>query len=198
MTDSPEPGAAEPGLARAVRTLIDEAETASRTIADLRGRLDAAELARRKLLTAIDAAIHALPPDAREGQARRLARLADTIRPARGRKPDSRRQAIVEKLAMLGHDGEDVVKTAEIASHLDRLGFGNMPQGYASNTLGRLAEQGFLVRTGHGRFRINAMHPELVALRFRLLDAEVETERRRTREIAEAEARGRRRAQAGG
>jgi hypothetical protein len=180
-----------PDLPDAVDALILAAETETRAIADLRGRLEAADLRRRKLLTAIDAAIEALPEADRAPQARRMARLAEVMRPARGPRPDSRVAAILARLAELGHRGETGLKVSDMHNHLEKLGFSGLTRGYASNALARLAEQGYLVKTAHGRFRINAMHPELIAERFRLLDGEMARVKLRAREIEQAEARGR-------
>ena len=172
------PGAAPsappaPSFSAAVETLISEAEAACAEIARLRRSLEAAELRRRKLLTAIDAAAQALPLAQRERQADRLKALAESLRPARGRKPDTRLEAVVERLGALAHYGEEYVKVAEMHDHLERLGYRSLPHGYASNALGRLAERGLVVKVSYGRFRVNDMHPELVAPRFRLLDAEI-------------------------
>lgn len=142
------------GLPDAVRTLIEEAEAASTRIADLRRTLQTAENTRRKLLIAIDAAIHAVPPGDRGILARSLTRLADSLRPARGRPADSRCQAIVERLAMLGQKGETIVRVSEMTSYLDRIGFANLSHGSAPEAMARLAGQGFLVQTGTGRCRM--------------------------------------------
>lgn len=192
--NDPRPGASPPApaLAGAVEALIREAEAASAEIDALRARLGAAELRRRKLYTAIDAAAQALAPGAREALGARLAALAERIRPRRGRPPDTRLEAIIERLAELAHHDEAHVKVAEMHAHLERLGFRSMPHGYASNALGRLAGRGFVVKVAYGRFRINDVHPELVALRFRLLDADIARRDAREAELREAERRGRR------
>ncbi len=49
-----------------------------------------------------------------------------------------------------------------------------------------------MVKVAYGRFRINDMHPELVALRFKLLDAEVASMDARDQALRDAETRGRR------
>ena len=63
--------------------------------------------------------------------------------------------------------------------------------GTASNALTRLAEDGPLVKTGYARYRINGLHPELVALRLKLGQADLDGIVAREREIKAAEARGR-------
>ena len=54
-----------------------------------------------------------------------------------------------------------------------------------------LAGDGLPVKTGYARYRINGLHPELVALRLKMLDADVAQMNDREREIEEAETRGR-------
>ncbi len=49
-----------------------------------------------------------------------------------------------------------------------------------------------MVKTGYARTRINGLHPELVALRLKLGQADRDGILAREREIREAEARGRR------
>ncbi len=63
--------------------------------------------------------------------------------------------------------------------------------GTASNALARLAEDGLVVKTGYARTRINGLHPELVAPRLKLGQADLDGMLAREREIREAEKRGR-------
>ncbi|MEM8740680.1 MAG: hypothetical protein AAGE13_04210 [Pseudomonadota bacterium] len=180
-----------PALTDAVDALISEAEAASAEISNLRQQLALVEGRRRKLIIAVEAAAQALPETARGALGRRLRTLAEVMRPARGRRPDSRQAAILERLAALGHHGETHVKVVDLTEFLEKTGFNNLPSGYASGAMARLVEQGFAVKAGHGRFRINAHHPELVAIRFRLLDEEVAKDRALTKALEAAEARGR-------
>ena len=151
----------------------------------------AAEGKRRKLLTALDAATQALPDHAREDFGARMQRLAQALTPKRGRRPDSRQQAIIEYLAGRAHFDQENVKVAEVQAHLERLGYQRLPHGYASNAMARLAEQGFATKTRFARYQVNGMHPELVTLRFKMLDGEVAQINAHEREIKEAEKRGR-------
>ena len=48
-----------------------------------------------------------------------------------------------------------------------------------------------MVRTAYARYRINGLHPELVALRLKLGQADLDGVLAREREIKEAEKRGR-------
>ena len=63
--------------------------------------------------------------------------------------------------------------------------------GDASNAMTRLAEDGLLVKTAYARTRINGLHPELVALRLKLGQADLDGMLAHEREIKEAEKRGR-------
>ncbi len=58
-------------------------------------------------------------------------------------------------------------------------------------TFAMLAERGFTTKTRFARYRINGLHPELVALRLKLGQADLDGILAREREIKEAEARGR-------
>ena len=160
-------------------------------ITDLRAELEHAEVKRRKLLTALSSAVEALPAHQRADFTQRTQALAKAMSPKRGRKPDSRQQAIIEYLAARAHCDEEVVKVAEVQAHLERIGFQRLPHGYASNAMTRLAEQGFAVKIRFARYRVNGMHPELVTLRLKMLDGEMDRIRARDKEIAEAEKRGR-------
>ena len=181
-----------PRLGGAVAAMLAEAEDTASQIARLRRSLDEAELKRRKLVTALDAAAGALPVPERERIARRLAGLAEAMTPKRGRLPDARQQAVVEYLGERAQDAEtQVVRVAEVQARLEQIGYRDIPHGYASNAMARLAAQGFAVKLGYARYRINGIHPELVAIRFRLLDAAVARIDARDRELAEAERRGR-------
>jgi hypothetical protein len=187
MTETSQP----PRLSGAVAAMMAEAEQTTAEIATLRKTLEAAEAKRRKLLTALDAATQALPCQAQEDFLHRMQRLAEAVTPKRGRRPDSRQQAIIEYLAARAHFDEETVKVAEIQAHLERLGYAGLPHGYASNAMARLAAQGFATKTRFARYRVNGLHPELVSLRFKMLDGEVAQIDAREREIKEAERRGR-------
>ena len=52
--------------------------------------------------------------------------------------------------------------------------------------MARLAEQGFATKTRFARYRVNGMHPEIVALRFKQPDGEAAQMNTRVREIEEA------------
>ena len=180
-------GEAAPELPSIVGGLIAEAEAESRAIAGLRRRLEAAELRRRKLLVAINAAAEALPPGLRAEHEARLAALAQAVAPPRGRRADSRLSAVIERLAWLANHDETVVKVADMQAHLERLGHAGLPSGYASNALAGLAERGLVSRHSYGRWRIHDVHPEIVALRIAQIKGMVAHGRERTRDTPEAE-----------
>lgn len=187
MTEHPVP----PRLSGAITAMLAEAEQTTSEIVRMREALALGEVKRRKLLTAIDSAMQALPDRAREDFAARMTRLATAMTPKRGRRPDTRQQAIIEYLGQCAHYDHEIIKVAEVQAHLERLGYERLPHGYASNALARLAEQGFVTKVRFARYRVNEMHPELVTLRFKLLDAEVAQSNAREQEIKEAEKRGR-------
>ncbi len=191
MTETPLPPGVKPGLPTAVATLLTEAEAASYEVARITGTLETARLRQRTLVTALEAANAALPPILRTDHDQRIRRLAETMRPARGRKPDTRHQAILEYLAERAHFGLDTLKVAEVQTHLEHLGHRNMTHGYASNAMRRLAEDGLVVKTAYARYRINGLHPELVALRLKMSQDDLAQLNARDREIREAEKRGR-------
>jgi hypothetical protein len=163
-----------PGLPAAVATLLSEAEAASREIARLTSTLETTRLRQCKLVTALEAANAALPPDLQADHDQRIRHLAETLRPQRGRKPDTRHQAILDFLARRAHAERDTLKVAEVQAHLEHLGHNSLTQGYASNALTRLAEDGLVVKTSYARYRINGLHPELVALRLKIGQADLD------------------------
>ena len=191
MTETQLRPGVKPGLSSAVTVLLSEAEAASREVARITGTLETARLRQRTLVTALEAANAALPPILRGDHDQRIRRLAETMRPARGRKPDTRHQAILEYLAERAHFGLDTLKVAEVQTHLEHLGHRNMTHGYASNAMSRLAGDGLVVKTAYARYRINGLHPELVALRLKMSQGDLAQLNARDREIREAEKRGR-------
>jgi hypothetical protein len=109
------PGAPRPAsLQTAVDTLMAEAEKITAEIATLRCSLELAEHKRHKLVTALGSAVEALPKRAHEALNHRMQNLAKAMSPKRGRRPDSRQQAIIEYLATRAHYDEEVVKVAEV------------------------------------------------------------------------------------
>jgi hypothetical protein len=186
------PGAPRPAsLQTAVDTLMAEAEKITAEIATLRCSLELAEHKRHKLVTALGSAVEALPKRAHEALNHRMQNLAKAMSPKRGRRPDSRQQAIIEYLATRAHYDEEVVKVAEVQAHLERLGYERLPHGYASNAMARLAGQGFAVKIRFARYRINGMHPEIVEKRVKMSQDDLARMKAREREIDEAEKRGR-------
>ncbi len=180
----------------AVATLLAEAEALTGQIAGQRAALETAELKRRKLVAALDSAVQALPQDDRAEFAHRMRALATELTPKRGRVPDSRLEAVIEYLAERAHfgpgeGGDEVVKVSEVQTQLVRLGWKRLPRGYASGALARLAEQGMVIKNRFARYRINRIHPEIVSLRFKLIDAAVAQIDERDRALKEAERRGR-------
>ena len=168
-----------------------EAEQVTAEITTLRCSLELAEHKRHKLVTALSSAVEALPKPAHEELNYRMQDLAKAMSPKRGRKPDSRQQAIIEYLALRAQYDEEVIKVAEIQSHLERLGYERLPHGYASNAMARLAEQGFAVKIRFARYRINGMHPEIVGMRVKMSQDDLARMKARERKIDEAEKRGR-------
>ena len=71
-------------------------------------------------------------------------------------------------------------------AHVERLS-----HGYPANTIARLAEQGFSTKTHFARYRINGLHPELVGLRLKVGQADLDGMLAHEREINEASMRAR-------
>ena len=181
---------APPAFTSAVDALMDEAEAATAEIRDLRRRLEEAEHRRRKLIAAVDTATQALPRGLRQEHARRIATLAEEIRPPRGRTPDTRLGAVVERLAALAHHGVLDLRVIDMQEHLERVGFTGLPPGYASNALARLAERGLVTKLSYGRYRIHDVHPELLPIRMRMLDEVMAEVKAQDREVEAARRAG--------
>ena len=164
MTD-PAPG----GTAEAVRLLLAELEATVALEHDLNRRARAAELARKRLTASLDPAISALGPVEAERLRPRLLSAVNAQPLIKARKARTRFQALVEYLA--ANSGE-VVKVAEITTHLERSGFCDLPAGYASDTLRRLEGLGLVAKVRYARYRVNEAHPEIIALHLRALEAD--------------------------
>ena len=155
--------------AEAVRLMLAELEATVKRENSLRRQLRAEELARRKLGTALYAALSTLPAAQAERLRPRLDGAIHALPLIDGRRAKYQLQAVMEYLAA---NSAAVIKVADVTTHLERAGFRSLAHGYASDTLKRLERQGLLIRVRYARYRVNEEHPEILSLHLRTLEAE--------------------------
>lgn len=189
MTDAERAAApAETAVETAVETLTAELEREHEWLSELRQDAERAERSCQCLLTAIEAALDALPLPQRRPFYIRIMRMRNEVR-APGRPPrDGRRAAILDLLA---ERGDGTITNAECRAHIERLGLdGN--SGYVGRMLATMAQDGLVTRLSMGRYAINGTHDRLRSLRWRKgIRGEIEATKEAT-EVARAEAERRR------
>lgn len=154
---------APPGLTGVVDGLLAELTELKSWIADLTRDLAASERKQVSLANALDNALAALSPVERRDYDHHVLKAIGDIGPkSTGRPPaDNRQEEVVQYLAEWP---EQLITVAEIRLMLERkrLACG---KNYASGLLKKLERRGFLMRTGHGRYRVTRYHPHLIARR---------------------------------
>ncbi len=156
-----------PTLAGVVDGILSELGEAHDWILELKADLATSEERRARLAQALDSAVHALDPEDRPAYDMRVEALLGDLRVPTGRPPaDSRHDTV---MTLLAGWGEDVITTADIRLALERRGLA-AGKNYGANLLKNLAKRSIVLRTGHGRYRITRMHPQLVARRNGLWD----------------------------
>lgn len=150
-------------VAGAIETLVAELEREQAWLADLRADAERSQRTCQRLLTAVEAALGALPVEARRPFYLRVMRQRAEV-PRMGRPPRDGRQAAVMEL--LAERGEGPVTNAEIRGHLESHGL-KATTYYVGGLLSTLAKEEVVMRLSLGRYAINASHERLRTLRWR-------------------------------
>lgn len=148
----------------AVDALLGELEREHDWLDEVRTDARRAERTCQRLMTAIDAALSAMPMPVRRPFLMRLRQMQIDL-PRLGRPPkDGRQAAIVDLIA---ERAEGFVTSADARQHIANMGFSATP-GYVSNVLAGLMRDGLLYRAAHGCYGIVPGHPRLRARRYRM------------------------------
>ena len=159
MTDRTAP------VAGAIETLVAELEREHARLVDLRSDAERAEHTCQRLMTAVEAALSALPRPQRRPFYVRVMQLRNETR-RMGRPPkDGRQRAVLDFIA---ERGEGTITNAQIRQHLSQLGLKATPQ-YISTALTSLREDGVVRRLSHGYWKINPASPRFHLARSRHL-----------------------------
>jgi DNA-binding transcriptional ArsR family regulator len=156
-----------PGLDAGAAILIDRFEAETAAIADLRARVERAELARERIRLALQTLLPALPPE--QGRAI-AARLDAGSRAAARERTRALEGPQAEALCYLAACDPPRLTTGDLLDHLRLKGFA-VADSYAAKHLGKLAQQGLVTKSGHGRWRVNRRHPEIMLARVERMEA---------------------------
>lgn len=154
------------GVARAMPLLLDELETANARMKELDAEFKDMAGRRKRLIASIDNILQTLDAAARDPWIRRYARAAART-PGR---PRALRGPLRTAMIYLVDNEHAHIRASELTWYVRRAGH-DVDSRYGPNTLRELAASGHVSRTGHGVYRINRLHPELISLRIELLDA---------------------------
>ncbi|MEM7061363.1 MAG: hypothetical protein AAF557_27615 [Pseudomonadota bacterium] len=155
--------ASDAEMRRAVETLLARLEREHAWAQELRADLEHTENEIAKLLSASDAAVHALPQGDRVALKLRVARIALQDQKL-GRPPKDRRSKVL--LEYLSKRPDTEVRNSELRAVLRRHGLQDDSK-YISCTLRRWSDDGMLARLSRGRFLVNGEDKRLRALRLR-------------------------------
>lgn len=152
MPERPEsPPQTSPSLADGVALPLARLDAESAALAEHAARMERAELALQRIEAALDALLPALGSEARRPiaapQAAALAFLA-------AREPP--RLAVADQQKALRAQGHALART------------------YASKLLKKLEALGVVAKAGHGRYRVNRAHPDILRRRVDLIDSRLD------------------------
>lgn len=158
MTTSP-----PPGITGVVDGLLAELRDVNGWIAEVRKDLRTSEQRRVMLANALDSALSTLDRPIQDHYSHEIGEILGDIGPrSTGRPVTDERQEVV--LQYLAEWPEAIITTAELRIMLERK---RLPGGknYVSNLLKSFVKRGFVMRVGHGRYRVTRLHPTLFARR---------------------------------
>ena len=147
--------------AGALGPLFDALEETAAWQRDLAEEARTARTRRDRLVAAIRAVIETLPPAMRKDRATRLTATTG-IEPPRPRRPRPTART-TRVLTWLASRDETEFHTSDLRAHFETEGE-RTPRTYLPTILRRYAQAGILTRIGHGRYRVNRDHPELVEI----------------------------------
>jgi len=139
---------------------------------ELADELARAAAEREEVEQALYTLIRTLPEGERRAARADVARLTRDLGAMRGRCGMTRRtRAMLEFLVESEHEE---IRAAELNFYLRRLG---LEQGsrYAASTLSGWAKQGIVTRTGHGTYRLNRLHPQVLHMNTNALEKRVKS-----------------------
>lgn len=152
----------DPARPPALDCLMAELDETMDRIAEAEDALARARARRADLTAAIAPMLRGLAPGERERAERRLAEMET---PAGGEGAALGRTRLTKAaLGFLAEAESPEIRAAELTWYLRRMGFDPVPQ-YAGTLLRAWSARGVVARTGHGVYRVNRCHPEILRLR---------------------------------
>jgi hypothetical protein len=154
-------------LENAVTSMLEELQAEQEREGELSCALVETRHRRGELLRSLTILIKTFPRAERQRHDRRLARVdASYQAPRRRHGTTDRSRAVLAFLA--SYPGEEF-RVAELDRALAAGGL-DTRRAYSAQALHRIGKQGVVVRVGQGRYRVTRQHPDLVALRRKLLE----------------------------
>ena len=157
--------AADSRLATALLPVLAELRKTKSWMTELDWELKKAVQHREKLIASADNLMQAMGKAQRE---RHFDMFIEACARPIGR-PRRLQGAMRETMEFLVDNEHEHVRAAELTWYVRRCGY-KVDSRYGSNTLTDLAKTGHVTKTGHGIYRINRLHPELLAIQMELLE----------------------------
>ncbi len=154
-------------LENAVTAMLDELRAEQNREGELSLALVKARHRRGELTRSLTILIKTFPAVDRRRHAKQLARIASLCRAPR-RRPGATEWSEAVLAFLVAYPGEEFT-VAELNRALAAGGHDTGPA-YAAKALYRLVKQGLVVRVGQGRYRVTHQHPDMVALRRKVLE----------------------------
>lgn len=161
----PQHTSADTPVTRALPLLLDELETTNRWMQELDSEFKIAGRKRERLIASIENAFKAGTEELKRRNAARFARL--TAKPTK--RVTTLRGLQRDMMAFLIESESEQVRGAELTWYARRMGH-NVSFRYGSHALSRLNKTGHVTKIGHGIYRVNRHHPEMLAIQVELLD----------------------------
>lgn len=152
------PASPERALEDETDALLGELELITRTVARMERRIEKLRARRAKVEAAVTPAMAELSPADKALKADRLCRIAQI---AEGGKPKGQTERAREMLSYLARTNQDEIRPVEITGHLRNVGH-PVSDNYGAAMLHVWQKSGLVTRTGHGRYRIDRDHPDLM------------------------------------
>lgn len=134
---------------------------------ELQDALRAAAAEREALEHALYALIRTFPETRRPALRADIARVTRDLYEYKGRIGLTKRSRAM--LQFLIESEHDEIRASELSFYLKRIGMDGRSR-YAASALSQWAKQGIVARTGHGVYKLNRMHPEVLKMRVRAVE----------------------------
>lgn len=137
---------------------LEELELLTRTVARMERKIEKLRQRRAKLEDKLPPLLSTLSEAEKQAREERLGLIASL---EDGAKAKGQSEAAREMLAYLALTNRDEIRPIEITGHLRGIGH-RVSDNYGAAMLHVWQKSGLVTRTGHGRYRVDRSHPDLV------------------------------------